>query len=234
MKKAIVTYNFGGYEEMPEILWHNEGWDLFAFTDENTEIPKEWNKLVLPKTAEIPYITEFEEQSKRLSNYIKFQPFKLLKYAREEYDMLVVVDANFQIAGDLDEACERLLMATADGCFMSHPNINSCYADIDLNVRLGKLDADVADFTKEIMEKSNVPKIESNYCQTGFSIRRNTSGWAHFEHIWWDAYNQMCNRDQPVFNALLNRFPVLDLNVVPKAEVDPYLKYTKHSFEEVA
>ena len=135
MKKAVVTYNFGGYEEMPEILWNNEGWDLFAFTDENTKIPKEWNRLVLPKTAEIPYITEFEEQSKRLSNYIKFQPFKLLKDAREEYDMLVVIDANFQIAGDLDEACERLLIATADGCFMSHPNVNNCYADIDLNVR---------------------------------------------------------------------------------------------------
>ena len=234
MKKAVVTYNFGGYETMPTPLWKSDAWDLLAFTDEKTEINSEWSKIVIPKAQDIAHITDFDLQSKRLANYVKFQPFKLLREAVGDYDMIIVIDANFQLSGDLDEACERLLMATADGCFMSHPTINNAYDDIDLSVKLGKIDKQVADFSKEMMEKSNVPKFDPHYMQTGFSIRRHTSGWAHFEHIWWDSYNQMCNRDQPVFNSLSNRFPVLDLNVVPKSEIDSYLKYEKHSFEEVA
>ena len=235
MKKAVITYNFGNYESMPEPLWITQGWDLIAFTDENTEVPKDWSRMVLPSTSDIGGITDFQAQSKRISNYVKFQPFKLLRDSQlGEYDMLIVVDANFQLAGNLDEACERLLIATADGCFLSHDTMDSCYDDIDRSVRLGKLDAEVAELTKKMFSESNVPKQNDHYCQTGFSIRRNTSGWKHFESIWWDSYSRMCNRDQPVFNALLNRFPVLDINVVPKQEVDPYLKYTKHSFEEIA
>tara|TARA_R110000751_G_scaffold307535_1_gene429303 strand:+ start:3860 stop:4576 length:717 start_codon:yes stop_codon:yes gene_type:complete len=237
MKKAIITYNFGAYEEMPDILWKQENWDMFCFTDnaenKHITIPKDWHKLVLKSTDKIPHINDNLKQSKRLSNYAKFQPFKLLKEAVGEYDLIVVADANFQLSNDLDEACERLLLATSDACFMSHPNIKSCYEDIDLAVKLGKVDSEVAEFSKKMFREASALEVDENYCQTGFSIRRNTSGWKHFEHIWWEAYMQLCSRDQPVFNALLSKFPVLDLTIVPKAEIDPYMKYTNHSFEEI-
>lgn len=234
MKKAVVTYNFGNYDVMPNPIWRQNDWDLFCFTDEDTtHIPKEFHKLVL-KSTDIPHIVDASMQPKRLSNYIKYQPFSLLKEAiGHEYDTIAVIDANFTIANDLDEACERLLMATMDGCFMNHPTVKSCYDDIDLAVKTGKIYEDIANFSKKYFAEINAPAHDSSYCQTGVSIRRNTSGWRHFETIWWDAYNQVSMRDQPAFNALLTKYPVLDINVVPKAEIDAYFKYNKHAFEKV-
>jgi hypothetical protein len=235
MKKAVVTYNFGNYDKMPSVLWDNHSeWDLIAYTDEKTrkKIPEDWSTVVLPKPSEIPHITDLGTQAKRVANYVKYKPFELLSQAVGDYDLIVVMDANFQIVGDLNEAVERLLLATSDACFMAHPTIKSVYDDIDLAVKLNKIDREVGEHTKKIFKADKVPINDPNYCQTGFSIRRNTSGWRHFEYIWWDAYNQISNRDQPAFNGILNKFPTLDINVSPKNEIEAYVKYNKHCFEE--
>jgi hypothetical protein len=232
MKKAIVTYNIGDYEKMPDVLWETEKWDMYCFTDGCCELPKAWTELnILDGRQEKRLNGDFEKNAKRVSNYCKYQPFSLLKdYTGIEYDILIVIDANFQVSNDLDEACERLLLATSDGAFLSHPSVDNCYSDIDLCVSLKKLDLEIGEYTKKIFSEMRVPN-KQKYLQTGFSIRRNTSAWQHLEYVWWNDYTAMCNRDQPVFNAILSKYPVLDLTVVYKNEVDPYLNYKKHSFE---
>jgi hypothetical protein len=232
MTKAIVTYNIGNYEKMPAVLWETEKWDMYCFTDGSSEVPKEWTELnVLDGSQDKKLNGEYFKNPKRVSNYCKYQPFQLLKqYTGIDYDIVIVVDANFQVSNDLDEACERLLIATSDGAFLSHPSINNCYADIDLCISLGKLDIEIGDYTKTVFKEMRVPEKQT-YLQTGFSIRRNTSAWKHLEYVWWKDYTALCNRDQPVFNAVVSKYPLLDLTVVNKTEVDPYLNYKKHSFE---
>lgn len=235
MRKAIVTYNIGEYEQMPEVLWRTDKWDMFCFTNGFSALPEAWTELdIFDGTQAKKLNGDFINNAKRVANYCKYQPFRLLReYTGIEYDIVIVIDANFQVCNDLDEACERLLLATSDGAFLSHPSINSCYSDIDLCVALGKLDAELGDYTKSVFKTMGVPEKQT-YLQTGFSIRRNTSAWQHLEYVWWNEYVNLCKRDQPVFNAILSKYPVLDLTVVSKSEVDPYLNYKKHSFEEVA
>jgi len=239
MKKAIVSYNFGNYEKMPEVLWKTDGWDMFCFTDSQVnDIPDEWTQLDLLDGSQASKIfrhnTISELNPKRLANFCKYQPFKLLlDYTGVQYDILIVIDANFQVSNDLNEACERLLFATSDCSFLSHPSIHSAYDDIDLSVHLGKLDREVGAYTKSVFKEMGVP-TQQTYLQTGFSIRRNTSAWQHLEYVWWKDYVNLCARDQPVFNAIISKYPVLDVTVVQKAEVDVYLNYKKHSFEQTA
>lgn len=231
MRKAIVTYNIGNYEQMPDVLWETEKWDMYCFTDGDAKLPQAWTELNVLDGSQSKTLIDFYKNSKRVSNYCKFQPFRLLRdYTGIDYDILIVIDANFQVSNDLDEACERLLMATSDGAFLSHPSIDNCYSDIDLCVSLGKLDAEIGEYTKSAFNEMRVPN-KHTYLQTGFSIRRNTSAWQHIEYVWWKDYTALCKRDQPVFNAVVCKYPVLDLTVVNKSEVDQYLNYKKHSFE---
>ena len=50
MKKAVISYNFGNYDNVQPVEWKTTDWDYLLFTDKNfKEKPEGWNLIVLPE-----------------------------------------------------------------------------------------------------------------------------------------------------------------------------------------
>lgn len=227
MKKAVITYNFGDYDRIEPVYWKTEGWDYLLFSDSDEgDIPKGWELKKLPESYFI------SDDPKRRANQIKYTPFGTCYTQTDcEYDMLVVIDANVSVNGDMNDFVDTYCMSSMDGVFLKHPSIDNAYEDIDLCAELKKDDHEALLKTSEHFKKSGLPE-QLNYFQTGVSIRRNTSAWRIVEYWFPKEYQELTKRDQPVMNFVRWKYDVLDLNVIDVDHIHEYLKYENHYFEE--
>ena len=136
MKKAVISYNFGNYDKVHPVQWKTTDWDYFLFTDKNSEKKIDgWQIVVLPEDF------FHSAHPKRRANQIKYSPFKTCKdKLLDEYDLVVVIDANIIVQGDMDDFVDTYCMSTMDGVFITHPSLDNAYEDIDLCAQLGKDD----------------------------------------------------------------------------------------------
>jgi hypothetical protein len=228
MKKAVVSYNFGNYDVVNPIEWKTSDWQYILFTDkELKDAPEGWRIVVLSEKF-------FQsEDPKRRSNQIKYSPFSTCTQELEEdFDLVVVLDANMTICGDMDAFVDTFCMSTMDGVFLLHPTIQSAYEDLDLCVELNKDTKGSIEKTRSHFESQGYPN-KVQYFQTGVSIRRNTSAWRVIEYFFYKEYEKFSKRDQPMMNFLRWKYDVLDLNLIDVKHLDEYLRYEKHHFEDV-
>jgi|TARA_R100001509_G_scaffold141647_1_gene96762 hypothetical protein len=221
MVKAVVSYNFGGYDEMWPILWEDSDWKYYLFTDKPDYQVDGW------ETIELTDKWYISDNPKRQANYVKYNTFKLLESLGKEVDLLVVIDANIKIAGPLDDFVNTHLLNTYDGVFLQSNRI-SAYDDLDHCMKFDKDDEDELIRTAEFFEESGYPAKVQDYFQTTVSIRRNTSGWKVIEEVFTKTYEGYSKRDQPMMNFINWKYPVLDLNLIPMDKIATYLQYEKH------
>lgn len=228
MKKAVVSYNFGNYDVVAPIEWKTSGWEYFLFCDKDLEnAPDGWKIVVLPDDF------FFSQDPKRRANQIKYSPFTTFSEKLEqELDLVVVLDANMTICGDMDGFVDTYCMSTMDGVFLTHPTLKNAYEDLDLCAELEKDDHDVLVKTHKHLQSKGYAS-EGQYFQTGVSIRRNTSAWKIIEYFFYKEYEKLTKRDQPVMNFLRWKYDVLDLNLIDVTHIGEYLRYEKHHFEDV-
>lgn len=227
MKKAVISYNFGNYDNVQPVEWKTTDWDYLLFTDKNfKDKPEGWNLIVLPE--------DFfkSENPKRRANQIKYTPFSTcLKKLKSDYDLIVVIDANIVVQGDMNDFVDIHCMSTMDGVFITHPSLDSAYEDIDLCEQLGKDNKEALIKTYNHFKKEGYPE-KVKYFQTTISIRRNTSAWEIIEYWFYEEYEKYSKRDQPMMNYLRWKYDVLDLNLIDIKHIDEYLKYETHHFEQ--
>ena len=104
MIKAVVNIDIGCYEQIQEPSFENSTWDFYTITDiAGREHRKCTNEFFFE-----PVVVDDETldglSSKRKASYYKTKALTLLE--REtgiDYDVLIVLDGNIQITGDLDE-----------------------------------------------------------------------------------------------------------------------------------
>tara|TARA_A200000113_G_scaffold222601_1_gene236501 strand:- start:1314 stop:2000 length:687 start_codon:yes stop_codon:yes gene_type:complete len=228
MKKAVISYNFGNYDKAEPIQWKSKDWEYILFTDKETEnIPKGWRSVILPEK----YFKS--DDPKRRANQVKFSPFRTCKEElEEEYDIVVVIDANMVVVGDMDAFVDIFCMSTMDGVFLNHPSIIGAYEDLNLCAELEKDDVKPLMQTYKYFESEGYPSKVEKYFQTGVSIRRNTSAWSIIEYFFYDHYKDYSKRDQPMMNFLHWKYDVLDLNIVEIGHISEFLNYETHHFEK--
>lgn len=226
MNKAVLSYNFGNYDKVEPIYFQNPEWDFYLFTDrEMAEKPEGWEVVIMPEDF------WHSDNPKRRANQIKYTPFSTLQGMDKEYDILIVMDANIAVEGNLNDFVDIHCMSTMDGVFITHPTIDSVYEDIDLCAELKKDEHDILLKTyKHFKEKGCPDKV--NYFQTTLSIRRNTSAWRVIEYWFYKEYENFSKRDQPMMNFMHWKYDVLDLNLIDLAHIHEYLKYDNHHFEK--
>ena len=104
MIKAVVNLDIGCYEQVYEPTFPNPTWDFYTFTDlENREHRKCSNEYFFE-----PLLIDSDEleglSPKRKASYLKTHALTLLeKLTGIDYDLVVTIDANVEISGDLDE-----------------------------------------------------------------------------------------------------------------------------------
>ena len=134
MNKAVVSYNFGNYDKVEPIYFQNPEWDFYLFTDrEMDEKPEGWEVVIMPQDF------WHSDNPKRRANQIKYTPFSTLQGMDKEYDILIVMDANIAVEGNLNDFVDIHCMSTMDGVFITHPTIDSVYEDIDLCAELKRM-----------------------------------------------------------------------------------------------
>lgn len=227
MRKAVVTYNFGDYDKVAPILWKSADWDYYLFTDNPALEVDGYKRVVMDEKF-------FDsEDPKRRANQIKYTPFKTLhEELGEYYDLAIVMDANLEIQGPLDDFVDIYMMSSSDGVFITHPNCDSVYDDLDLCVELSKDDPLILLDTHRYFKEEGYPEKVRNYFQTTLSIRRNSGGWSIVEKVFYDEYKKWSKRDQPMMNFVHWKYPVLDLNVIDITHIGEYIKYENHHFEK--
>ena len=227
MKKAVISYNFGDYDKVAPIEWKTSDWEYLFFTDKNVkEKPEGWNIIVLPEEF-------FEsENPKRRANQIKYSPFSTCsKELDSEYDLIVMIDANISVQGDMNDFVDTYCMSTMDGVFLIHPSIDGAYEDIDLCAEMEKDLKEPLLLTYRYFKSNDYPE-NVKYFQTGVSIRRNTSAWKVIEYVFYEEYKKFSKRDQPMMNFIHWKYDVLDLNLIELGHIHEYLKYENHHFEK--
>lgn len=227
MKKAVISYNFGNYDKVQPVQWKTTDWDFLLFTDKKSEKKIEgWQIVLLPEDF-------FHSiHPKRRANQIKYSPFKICKDKLiGEYDLVVVIDANIIVQGDMNDFVDTYCMSTMDGVFITHPSLDNVYEDIDLCAQLGKDDKEALVKTYRHFKEQGYPE-KVKYFQTTISIRRNTSAWNLIEYLFYEEYEKFSKRDQPMMNYLRWKYDVLDLNIIDIEDIEEYLKYETHHFEQ--
>ena len=186
--------------------------------------PDGWKIVVLPD--------DFFLKPQRRANQIKYSPFTTFSEKLEqELDLVVTLDANMTICGDMDGFVDTYHEYNGWG-FLNSPTLQNAYEDLDLCAELEKDDHDVLVKTHKHLQSKGYAS-QGQYFQTGVSIRRNTSAWKIIEYFFYKEYEKLTKRDQPVMNFLRWKYDVLDLNLIDVTHIGEYLRYEKHHFEDV-
>mgnify|MGYP001180360057 CR=1 FL=1 len=206
MIKAVVNIDIGCYEQIQEPSFENPTWDFYTLTDlEGREHRKCTNEYFFE-----PVVVDEESldglSSKRKASYYKAKALSLLE--REtgiDYDIVIVIDGNIQITGDLDAFIDEY-HNNFDISMTRHPD---CSSYLHESQKIQEIKSNfggtgVVIETEENMEETldemsrRGYKFNNGYHETGISIRSNTKRTKAFEKAWAKNYLQFATkRDQP-------------------------------------
>jgi hypothetical protein len=202
MIKAVVNFDLGCYEQIYEPSFPNPTWDFYTFTDlESREHRKCSNEYFFE-----PLLIEDEEfeglSSKRKASYFKAQALTLLqKVTGIDYDLVVTIDANVEIVGDLDKFINTHHI-NHDISMPPHPDCESYLQEVEkirqINSECGKEieTEDIMEETLDIMTLKGY-KFDNGFHESTMSIRTNNKRVKSFEKSWAKNYLEMpTKRDQ--------------------------------------
>ena len=194
MKKAVVTYVFGDRDKLLDIEYKQKDWDYFCFTDNENIKSKDWNVIVVDSS------NQDELNSKRLSNYIKYNPFSVLSSSVEVmYDFCITIDANITPSADLTKMCSFLTHFNYDATFAKHPVRESVDEEMKAILQNKKDTKESVNYTEEFFTDNGFNEIfrsRAGLFQTGIIIWKNTHYTREFQNRFWETYLNLSERDQ--------------------------------------
>lgn len=124
---AVYTCIVGGYDQICDPVFANEGYDFFVFSDKKVE-SSVWRNREIPKE-----ILKLDDKT-LINRYLKMHPFEVFP----EYDYAVYIDGNVCIASDVSA-----LIGVADdgktGFAMHHHVLRDCiYEEAEACILYGK------------------------------------------------------------------------------------------------
>jgi hypothetical protein len=221
MIKAVVNFDLGCYEQIYEPSFPNPTWDFYTFTDLERREHRKCSKEYFFE----PLLIESEEleglSSKRKSSYFKAQALTLLQKATGiDYDLVVTIDANVEIVGDLDEFINTH-HANYDISMPPHPDCESYLQEVEKNRQIK------VECGKEIETEGNMEetldimtlkgyKFDNGFHESTMSIRTNNKRVKAFEKAWAKNYLEMpTKRDQPSLSLTRYEKKSLLFNTLP-------------------
>lgn len=216
--KVIYTVLIGEYDTLKEPRVISDGWDYICFTDNKNISSKNWNIRQLPK--------EIEQYDNKLKNkFLKFFPDLFLS----EYDISILLDANLEIVGDLNNVIDKLDLNKYNMFFKTHPECNDIYTECDRCVKANRETKEVASLLKEKYSKEGMPKNYGLF-ECNFIVRKhNEDNVKHLMKLWWDEVNKISKRDQLSFTYLLWKHNLKDtIGVINFKDIENKV-YKKHT-----
>jgi len=147
-KGVVITYLIGNYDILPP-LNKTEGWDYICVTN-NKLSNSDW------KIVEMLPEDEAVIGNKKKASAIMFNA---LNYLKKEYDIVITMDANMLINENLNHLVSRyFLIKTHDITFLSHPDRNCIYDEIQALLKTSKDIKENSLKAKEFLLKEKYPK----------------------------------------------------------------------------
>ena len=205
MIKAVVNINIGCYEKIYEPSFENPTWDFYTITD----LESREHRNCTGEYFFEPVVIDDEKldgySSKRKASYYKAKALTILERETSiDYDLVVVIDGNIQITGNLDDFINEY-HGDADLSFPKHPD---CKSYIEESQKIKAIqgasrpnhfveDLELVEETLDDMMRTGF-KFTNGYHETGISIRSNTKRTKLFEKAWSKNYLRFATkRDQP-------------------------------------
>ena len=191
LRVAVFSAVSGGYDSVkpPEVL--HDGIDHVFYTDQPVE------SVGIYDIRPLPY---FDADPTRSARYVKTHPHTLLA---DEYDVVIWIDANIMITGDITEIVDSVIDSGKSFGAMRHPSRQSVYDEFDVCIRRGKDDVGTLKAQKRLYKErgyDNDDLIESNILV--YDLRDESL--YEFLNDWWNQINIYSRRDQLSINYCLD------------------------------
>ncbi len=204
-KIAIYTSIFGGYDDLPEILYKPDNCDFICFTDEDI-VSSEWKIIKSP--------TIYSSPNRNAKRY-KVLPHKYL----DQYEYSIWIDGNMSVKGDVNELVNQYL-SNSSIAFYSHANnildSRSCpYEEAQFILTIGDKNYKLNPSRGILAYKDNpqiISKQMQNYQHAGFPPNKglitgmvilrkhNDDNCIKVMEQWWSEISYNSKRDQLSFN----------------------------------
>jgi len=203
MIKALVNVNIGCYEKIYEPAFENSTWDFYTITDLSSREHRNCTGEYFFEPIEMDDPKLDGHSPKRKASYYKAKALTLLEQETGiDYDLVLVVDSNIQVTGNLDDFVNKH-HGGADLTFMKHPDCDNFIQEaekikkIQSSSSLTIEEFDLLEDTIDEMMRSGF-KFNNGYHESGVSIRSNTKRTKNFEKAWGKNYLRFATkRDQP-------------------------------------
>jgi hypothetical protein len=221
MIKAVVNLDIGCYEQVYEPTFPNPTWDFYTFTDlENREHRKCSNEYFFE-----PLLIDSDEleglSPKRKASYLKTHALTLLeKLTGIDYDLVVTIDANVEISGDLDEFINTHHI-NSDISMPPHPDCESYLQEVQKIRQIKKecgLEVETEDNMEDSIDMMSLKgyKFDNGYHESTMTIRTNNKRLKAFEKAWAKNYLALpTKRDQASLSLTRYEKKSLIFNTLP-------------------
>ncbi len=222
MIKAVVNFDIGCYEQVLEPSFPNPTWDFYTFTD----LPSREHRKCSNEYFFEPLLIENDEleglSPKRRASYYKAHALTLLeKITGIDYDLVVTIDSNVEIVGDLDEFVDAH-HSNYDISMPPHPDCKNYLQEVEKIRRIHESSGKWIE-TDDNMEESidfmslRGHKFDNGYHESTMSVRTNNKRVKSFEKAWAKNYLEMATRrDQPSLALTRQEKKSLLFNTLPQ------------------
>lgn len=222
MIKAVVNFDVGCYEEIFEPSFPNPTWDFYTITDldlrEHRKCSNEY--FFEPITHEDEKLDGLS--NKRKASYYKTKGLTLLEELTGiDYDLVIVLDGNVEIVGDLDEFVNEYHQ-NVDVSMPVHPDCENYLAEAEkiraIKKECGKEIETLENMEETIEEMTRLGfKFANGYHESTISVRTNSKRTKAFEKAWAKNYLKFnTKRDQPSLAFTRWEKKTLQFGTIPK------------------
>ena len=223
MIKAVVNFDIGCYEQVYQPSFENSTWDFYTITD----LPSREHRKCSNEFFFEPLVIDSEVlddlSPKRKASYFKAKALTLLEdLTGIDYDLVVTIDANVEIVGDLDNFVDAH-HNNFDISMPPHPTCESYLQEVE-KIREIREGGGKEIETEENMEETidiltmKGFKFDNGYHESTMSVRSNTKRTRAFEKAWAKNYLEMpTKRDQASLSLTRFEKKTLQFNTLPNA-----------------
>lgn len=183
-KIAVYTCVTNGYDNLSPLLHSLSYADYFCFNDGSINVSSGWTDVQI----------ESDKSGNEAARYYKITPH--LNSLLKNYELLIWIDGNIEIVGDLNALIENVCSSDGDIFMYDHP-IRACvYDEIDtcfLHIKMSLMNAKMS---KRLLEECGIKK-NAGLFETGVMLRKNNDATKKLMNCWWENFKEESSgRDQ--------------------------------------
>ena len=210
MRYSVLTYIFGGYEQVHEIVERDQDADYILVTDNPHLHSDTWRIVYDP----MPDMTAMEKCYE-----VRYHPFR---YAKTE--LCVRLDSSIEIRKPLRPFIDKMQEGWYDRCLMVHPAHRTMQEEYDAWVAQGRYSTEYADYDIAAMQRLGYDMTYMGLFQACFEVVRNNDinneiNRQTLQLLYDYAPDSIINRiDQTWLSLVINRYFADRLKVLPVPE----------------